>query len=395
MATELIDALESLNQDDLTTYLTVLPGDDSAWVFPAAGGPPKKVRLSRIAGYGVKSSEEIPADTTLDITLVAEDDKGTEYTVTGVDEIDTITQEDDTTVTYTFESGGSQIDDTGNIEGVPNGTLTVTEGMKVTVFKPAGENPKIINIYSPQDPLTLASATPVALIDQDTVCVYRPQTMTVAGASTTAVNGLYIHDGRTLKRQHYLHTSGLYRIHWTTVGDDRWRIIDTGTLAQILHSVGEDVATPDLVTVWYTEAPADDTVTVTASAPGVYLLEDGTFAPSERPVTAKTSDYVVLIGDDQTIFTNTGAGGTVKFTLPANASCTAGKTGFRFVCLAAERIDVEPASGNIYGYSDGSAAAFDATNGNPVNNGSTIGEWIEVTYMGSNIWHAELNGNWA
>jgi hypothetical protein len=123
------------------------------------------------------------------------------------------------------------------------------------------------------------------------------------------------------------------------------------------------------------------------------LLGDAIVGP--RPVTAKTGNYSVLIADEHTIFTNTGAGGTVKFTLPANAGCTEGYTKFRFVRLAAQDLQVEPASGNIYGYNDAQSTAINATNGAPVAAVTTIGEWIEVTYLGSNIWTTECNGRWS
>jgi hypothetical protein len=134
----------------------------------------------------------------------------------------------------------------------------------------------------------------------------------------------------------------------------------------------------------------------------ISLLEDievdATLAAT-RTISAKTTDYVVingsvtLGGDEQKIFTNTGAGGPVKFTLPTNASCTAGKTKFKFVALVGEDVQVEPASGNLYGYSN--ASAYTATNGSPVSSGGVTGEWLEVTYMGSNVWHATDSGDWS
>jgi hypothetical protein len=113
-----------------------------------------------------------------------------------------------------------------------------------------------------------------------------------------------------------------------------------------------------------------------------------------RTITAKTANYTVVIGDDQTIFTNTGAGGIVTFTLPANASCTAGKTRFKFVNLAAQQIQVQPASGHIYFVHDG--VNFDGQNGSPVQDSAQVGESIEVVYLGSNVWIAEMvQGNWS
>ena len=96
----------------------------------------------------------------------------------------------------------------------------------------------------------------------------------------------------------------------------------------------------------------------------------------QTPV-AKTADYAVLAADVNKIFTNTGASGTVKFTLPAVAEWP-GKP-IRFKVLAAQIVQVAPASGEkIYLDGDGVASKYvslAATAGNVVsvfNNGTSV-----------------------
>ena len=62
-------------------------------------------------------------------------------------------------------------------------------------------------------------------------------------------------------------------------------------------------------------------------------------------VAAKTTDYTVTVADCKAgqVFTNTGAGGTVVFTLPAVASV--GECALRFKVLAVQTIEILPATG--------------------------------------------------
>lgn len=380
-------ALEGLIGTDLGAQLIVNATTDKVPLVDA-GGAAKYATPWRIANVRKIDPTPLPVDTTLDTTGT----DGDKIEVTGVDEVTDITMGEDTMLTFKFTDGGSSIDDSGNILGVPNGSITVTEGMEITVFRPAGGDPTIVNIYEPQSPLTLASATPVALLATDTVMVYRPQWMLIAGSGVADVDDLYIHSGRAQKRQQYIGVNTGNTLNWTETGTDRWRVFNT-SFTQLIYSA-EDVATPDLATDWYDNgAVLDPGVTVTASPAGAYLLAAGSLASSTRPVTAKTSDYVVVIGDDQTIFTNTGAGGTVKFTLPANASCEAGKTLFTFEALDAQIIQVEPASGSII-IDDQTTATITATNGSPAISSGRQAEFMTVEYRGSDLWIGRVNRGW-
>jgi hypothetical protein len=67
-------------------------------------------------------------------------------------------------------------------------------------------------------------------------------------------------------------------------------------------------------------------------------------------VTAKTTDYTVVVSDLNKVFTNAAAGGTVVFTLPSVAG-NAGKA-LKFHSLAAQIIRLLPATGqavNLHG----------------------------------------------
>lgn len=58
-------------------------------------------------------------------------------------------------------------------------------------------------------------------------------------------------------------------------------------------------------------------ITVTNGSGSITIAANG---GGNRTVTAKTSNYTVLSGDSGTVFTNTGAGGTVVLTLPTAAA---------------------------------------------------------------------------
>ena len=119
------------------------------------------------------------------------------------------------------------------------------------------------------------------------------------------------------------------------------------------------------------------------------------FRLSTRTISAKTADYSVVIGDDYKIFTNTGAGGTVKFTLPASAGCTAGKTKFRFVAMDAQIIQIEPPGSDTLGiYNERDSSPSTASSGNPVGTAGTGFEYMDALYMGSGIWHGMGVGRW-
>jgi hypothetical protein len=61
----------------------------------------------------------------------------------------------------------------------------------------------------------------------------------------------------------------------------------------------------------------DDGLIVTKNGRGTSFL---TGFPAKRRVVAKTADYTCTLDDSGTLFTTTGAGGAVIFTLPATAN---------------------------------------------------------------------------
>lgn len=94
--------------------------------------------------------------------------------------------------------------------------------------------------------------------------------------------------------------------------------------------------------------------------------------------TAKTADYTVLATEMGTNFTNSGASGTVVFTLPAAARCP-NKT-VKFSCLAAQIVRVDP-SGTEKIYLHGSGVA-----GKYLNIAAVIGNYADLFCDGLN-WH--------
>jgi len=113
-----------------------------------------------------------------------------------------------------------------------------------------------------------------------------------------------------------------------------------------------------------------------------------------QSVVAKDDDYTVVATDHGTIFTNTGASATVLFTLPASASCVAGKTRFRFFADIAQIIQIQPAgSDDLHVFSDGSSNH--AENGVPIFTAGSRGNCIEVFYIGGGQWGSLASSGWA
>lgn len=82
-----------------------------------------------------------------------------------------------------------------------------------------------------------------------------------------------------------------------------------------------------------------------------------TLDPRKATVAAKTSDYTVDISDlkKPTIFNNTGAAGNVTLTLPA---VKVGKYKVvRAYCLAAQTIQVKPATGEVVNFNGNAVAS--------------------------------------
>lgn len=106
---------------------------------------------------------------------------------------------------------------------------------------------------------------------------------------------------------------------------------------------------------------------------------------SSYTITAKTSDYSVLTGDKYTGFTNSGAGGTVIFTLP---SASSGEW-FEFYVQTAQTLQILcPASHTLT--LDGVATA---TAGNIQTN--VVGSYVRVTATGSNTYiGTNAGGDW-
>lgn len=116
------------------------------------------------------------------------------------------------------------------------------------------------------------------------------------------------------------------------------------------------------------------------------LANVGAVPGSAVAVTAKTADYTVLAGDSGTVFTNTGASGTVVFTLPA--SPTAGLW-YEFHITAAQSVDIKTGTAVLI-YAN--AAATTATTGKLTKN--IVGTVIQLKYNGVAWMGVGQSGTW-
>lgn len=102
------------------------------------------------------------------------------------------------------------------------------------------------------------------------------------------------------------------------------------------------------------------------------------FGGSLRPVVAKTASYTILATDNNTLFTNEGAAGTVTFTLPTAADGLKG-VWFEFLTVAAQSIAVASTPADkLVVHAD---AAADS-----VTTAATIGQNLRVTCIGASGW---------
>ena len=126
------------------------------------------------------------------------------------------------------------------------------------------------------------------------------------------------------------------------------------------------------------------------SAAGVVAVTDGSTGIgaflAKDVISAKTADYGVLAADTGTIFTNTGASGTVIFTLPA---APANGLVYEFHITAAQTVDIQTGTAVLI-YAN--AAATTATTGKLSKN--TVGTTIRLTYNSVAWMGPNQSGTW-
>jgi len=104
-----------------------------------------------------------------------------------------------------------------------------------------------------------------------------------------------------------------------------------------------------------------------------------------RAVTAKTADYTVVINDSNRFFTNTGASGTVNFTLP---TASAGLT-YTFYIDASQTLTITAGASTTIR----SGSSVTASAGNITSN--TVGNLVRLVAISSTQWVAEsITGSW-
>lgn len=135
---------------------------------------------------------------------------------------------------------------------------------------------------------------------------------------------------------------------------------------------------------YWRELPAGDT---TAGASG---------GSSARTVTAKTADYTVTAADcaANTIFTNEGAAGTVRFTLPVNSGLTAGLHKCSFVATDAQVIEVITGQGECYFFGETAQASYTITDSAQAGSSGGLGERMDVEFLAASVWSGRAYGAW-
>lgn len=301
-------------------------------------GEVKKVKVSRLLASGTVTTNEIAAGVEIDTTTIPDEEKGDVIVITGTAEINTFTMEEGERLRFRFLVGGSQILSTGNVEGLSSGTLNVTAGMEFTLFREVGGVPKMEGIYDPQPPLTLVAPTPVTPSQHDTLCVFRPQTMTVANSSDPTLDAVYRYYSAALPggKPAYTHPDSTANdpsvdgIFYGSGPSANWRIRQAGVTIRLSH---DEVDSPDLVTTWKDSSftVTDASITVTPEPQGVSLLKKGTVAHTRvaQATTIEPTDelfvrkpYAMVIADAGTAAVNVVAtydgvlNGKDSFTFP-------------------------------------------------------------------------------
>lgn len=125
-------------------------------------------------------------------------------------------------------------------------------------------------------------------------------------------------------------------------------------------------------------------------AAGIVKVTDGDTGQgallNKRVITAKTADYTVTAAETGTVFTNTGAAGTVVFTLPASP---ANGLTYEFHITEAQSVDIKTGTAVLI-YAN--AAPTTATTGKLTKN--TVGTCIQLVYNGVAWMGTGQSGTW-
>ena len=112
-----------------------------------------------------------------------------------------------------------------------------------------------------------------------------------------------------------------------------------------------------------------------------YLREDAI-----QEVKNKTANYVVSITDDYNdLITNLGAGADIEISLP---SCEVDAVANFLVAEDGKAIKIQPASGDIIEWEDGSITSSEYLESN------SIGSTVKLIGLDSDKWLATITGTW-
>lgn len=167
-------------------------------------------------------------------------------------------------------------------------------------------------------------------------------------------------------------------------GASAWTRVTVGSSGNFVGTDGTDTA-------WKTFTGTSNQITVGNSSGNLTLstpqdigtssnVTFGTVA-AKRTVAAKTADYTVLTTDTNTVFTTTGASGTVIFTLP---TWTAGLT-YTFQANAAQILEVLAPGTDVIRFGESVSGA----GGNVQTTTSGRGNSVKVVAAASGVWIVE------
>jgi hypothetical protein len=123
-----------------------------------------------------------------------------------------------------------------------------------------------------------------------------------------------------------------------------------------------------------------------ATMAGRFVFDDRNYVQNKYPFTrtiAKTANYTVVAADTGTLFTTTGAGGAVTFTLPAIAASKG--MFFRFMNTVDQNMTVTAPAGKLVAFNNASATSVSLqTGGGKIGSGFDIvadeasGKWLAL-----------------
>jgi predicted flavoprotein YhiN len=133
---------------------------------------------------------------------------------------------------------------------------------------------------------------------------------------------------------------------------------------------------------------ADNKYRIETTANNLKVTKNGSTVgfPGLVPVSAKTAAYTCTAADSGTLFTNTGASGSVTFTLPAVATSTG--VWYRFAITADYEVVITAPANVMVAFNDATATSITFTQASEhIGCGATVicdgAKWIVLLHLGA------------